>query len=207
MAQPLTAVRYREFDDNGDPLAGGKVYTYLAGTTTPQATYSDSDGTTPNTNPVVLDADGAAVIYLADSSYKIVVKDSADVTLYTLDDVEPAAGIDVTSSSAVTTHTITDGQAATDLDGQTVDFSLYSAAVYEAEIIRGSPVTVHSTLRVSVQKFDGTGRVLVSASEAEEAHGVTFSLSVTSGVATLKAATSSGPGAGTIKLSRKLIPA
>jgi hypothetical protein len=32
------------FDDNGDPLTGGKVYTYAAGTTTPLATYTTSTG-------------------------------------------------------------------------------------------------------------------------------------------------------------------
>lgn len=46
------------FDDNGVPLAGGKIYTYAAGTTTPQTTYTSYTGVTPNTNPIVLDAAG-----------------------------------------------------------------------------------------------------------------------------------------------------
>ena len=43
---------------DGTPLVGGKVYTYAAGTTTPQATYTDAGGGTPNENPVVLDSRG-----------------------------------------------------------------------------------------------------------------------------------------------------
>src|SRR2546421_9235869 len=39
---------------------GGKLHTYLAGGNTPQATYSDAAGVTPNTNPVTLDSNGSA---------------------------------------------------------------------------------------------------------------------------------------------------
>lgn len=46
------------FDDAGVPLAGGKIFTYAAGTTTPQTTYTSRAGTTPNTNPIILDAAG-----------------------------------------------------------------------------------------------------------------------------------------------------
>jgi hypothetical protein len=46
------------FDNNGNPLSGGKIYTYEAGTTTPLATYTSSSGDTAHTNPIVLDAGG-----------------------------------------------------------------------------------------------------------------------------------------------------
>ena len=49
---------YQFFDGNGKPLALGNLYYYVAGTTTPQNTYSDSAGTIPNTNPIVLDGSG-----------------------------------------------------------------------------------------------------------------------------------------------------
>ena len=51
------------FDANGKPLAGGKVYHYVPATTVPKDTYQDVAGATPNTNPVVLDAAGEAVIF------------------------------------------------------------------------------------------------------------------------------------------------
>ena len=46
------------FDNNGNPLVGGKIYTYVAGTTTPIATYTTSAGTVANTNPIILDSGG-----------------------------------------------------------------------------------------------------------------------------------------------------
>ena len=49
---------YQFFDGNGNPLALGNLYYYIAGTTTPQNTYSDSAATIPNTNPIVLDGSG-----------------------------------------------------------------------------------------------------------------------------------------------------
>lgn len=73
-------------DNSGNPLASGKVYTYKAGTTTNKATYTDSAGATPETNPVILDSNGRKQIY-ASGSYKFVIKTSADVTLYTLDNL------------------------------------------------------------------------------------------------------------------------
>lgn len=71
---------YKFTDANGDPLAGGKVYFYQAGTTTPQAAYSDSTGTTPLANPLTLDANGAASFWLkAGLVYKINVTSATGV--------------------------------------------------------------------------------------------------------------------------------
>ena len=63
------------FYASGAPVASGQLYTYLAGTTTPATTYSTSSGT-PNTNPIILDAAGRAVIYLAVGSYRFDLYDS-----------------------------------------------------------------------------------------------------------------------------------
>ena len=61
-------------DLNGDPLAGGSVYTYVPGTTDPSPTYTDEGLSVPNTNPVVLDQAGRAVIW-GDGLYREVVYD------------------------------------------------------------------------------------------------------------------------------------
>ena len=45
---PLGGAGWQFFNDNGIPLAGGLIYTYLAGTTTPAATYTSSTGLTAN---------------------------------------------------------------------------------------------------------------------------------------------------------------
>ena len=78
------------FDDNGDPLSGGKIYTYAAGTTTPLETYTARDGTTPNTNPIILDAAGRTpqqVWATEGLLYKYVVKTAADVLVRTWDNI------------------------------------------------------------------------------------------------------------------------
>jgi hypothetical protein len=93
MAVTMLAAPFSVFlDVNGNPLSGGKVYTYTAGTSTPKATYTDSTGVTQNSNPVILDSAGRAAIWM-NGAYKIVLKDSTDTTIYTTDNV--------TSSTAV----------------------------------------------------------------------------------------------------------
>jgi hypothetical protein len=87
------------FDNNGDLLAGGQVYTYAAGTTTPLATYSNSTGSA-NANPVVLDSAGRANIFLTpDVGYKFVVQDADDNVLLTVDNIISASGTASSSTS------------------------------------------------------------------------------------------------------------
>lgn len=86
MATLITLPLFRVFDGSGAPLAGGKLYFYEAGTTTPKDTYADSGEVTPNTNPVILDAEGYAEVWGV-GTYKVVIKDADDVTLQTVDDI------------------------------------------------------------------------------------------------------------------------
>jgi hypothetical protein len=88
----LTPTPKQQFlDANGNPLAGGKVYTYAAGTTTPLVTYTDESGTTPNTNPVILDSRGEAAIWLGVASYKLKLTTSTDVEIWTVDNIVSAS--------------------------------------------------------------------------------------------------------------------
>jgi len=80
------------FDNNGAVLSGGLVYTYAAGTTTPQATYTTSAGNVAHTNPIVLNsagrvASGGEIWLTQDQSYKFVLETSAAVTIATYDNV------------------------------------------------------------------------------------------------------------------------
>lgn len=76
------------FNANGEPLVGGKIYTYEAGTSTPVATYQDASGTTANTNPIILDSRGMCNIWLLNTvSYKYVVKDANDTLIFTTDNI------------------------------------------------------------------------------------------------------------------------
>jgi hypothetical protein len=88
----LTPTPKQQFlDANGNPLSGGKVYTYAAGTTTPLVTYTDESGTVPNTNPVILDSRGEAAIWLGVASYKLKLTTSTDVEIWTVDNIVSAS--------------------------------------------------------------------------------------------------------------------
>jgi len=86
----LAGAGWQFFGNNGLPLAGGKLFTYAAGTTTPLATYTSSSGVTPHANPIILDSAGrvpSEVWLTSGSSYKFTLKTSANVEIWTKDNV------------------------------------------------------------------------------------------------------------------------
>jgi microcystin-dependent protein len=86
---PAPLIKFREADLNYNPLAGGKLWSYVAGTSTPLATYTDALLGTPNANPTVLDAQGYASVFIADGvGYKFVLTDSLGNTQWTVDNVQ-----------------------------------------------------------------------------------------------------------------------
>jgi hypothetical protein len=89
---PVGGVAAQFFDNAGNVLTGGKLYTYLAGTTTPQPAYTSSSGITAWSNPIILDAagrvSGSGEIWLTDGiQYKFILRDSNDVLIATYDNV------------------------------------------------------------------------------------------------------------------------
>lgn len=86
-------VKRQFLDNSGNPLASGKLYTYLAGTSTAATVYQTSSGTA-HANPIVLDSagriSGSSEIYLDTSlSYKFTLNTSADVLVWTQDNIGP----------------------------------------------------------------------------------------------------------------------
>lgn len=105
--------RQQFFDNNGYPLAGGLLYTFASGTAIPLATYQDGTGTTPNTNPIVLDAGGFASIWLPGSVYTFTLKSAAGVQQWSRDGVTSlslfagaaaGSGININSGIISTTY-------------------------------------------------------------------------------------------------------
>jgi len=146
------------------PLSGGLLYTYLVGTTTPAATYSDNVGT-PNTNPIVLDADGECDLYLDDSvNYRMILKNSAGVTQFDEDRVSSINSEQLASLAATVAATAAD-RVQTGLDVvQTGLDVIASEAARDAALIQAGVYVDEPTGRAAVAdgqafKVQGSGNV------------------------------------------------
>lgn len=71
------------FDANGNPLAGGKLYTYVSETTTPLATFNAQNGTA-NTNPIILNSRGEANVWLSNQLYTFSLTNAFDEAIWTV---------------------------------------------------------------------------------------------------------------------------
>lgn len=101
---PTAKMQFLKAD--GTPLVGGKLYTYVAGTTTPQATYTDNTGGSANTNPIILDSRGEANVWLGGAIYKFKLTDANDVEIWTVDYISaPTSGVSPALSGNVTIDT------------------------------------------------------------------------------------------------------
>lgn len=115
---------YSQFYDNsGNPLSGGKVYFYHAGTSTLSKVYSTYDGSSRLQNPVQLDDKGRALIYLVDDiTHDMVVRSSDGSLMYEQSGIIPAKGVDFSSThendvGAGGTSTVPEGAIVTSITG------------------------------------------------------------------------------------------
>lgn len=121
---------FRAFDGNGDPLAGGQLQTWIAGTTTPKATFTDQGGGTPNTNPVILNANGEADVWLAtDSLYRMELRSSVGVLQWDRDNI----GEQILSPQIATAYGI--GSQVVRLTSQAGDTQLKATAIIPANTV------------------------------------------------------------------------
>lgn len=74
-ASLLPPARANYYDQNGNPLRGGKVYTFVPGGTVTKTTWMDAGETKANSNPIILDANGSCLIY-GSGAYQITVQDA-----------------------------------------------------------------------------------------------------------------------------------
>ncbi len=201
---PVLIQRY--FTAAGLPLVGGLLYSYLAGSSTPTPTYTDSTGGSSNTNPVVLDSTGSHQVWLAPSiNYKFILKDSAGNIQFTVDHVTPPSGGG--SGLTQTSYAITNGMSPTPLVGQSFDSTVYTSAVLWVEILRGTQLIANTQVccqwdaNLALWKaYEGPGAV-----NNGNLHGVTWSMTTTTTVGTLDAATDSVYGTGTIKIIQAVL--
>lgn len=112
MAVVTPTAKAQFIDAAGIPLAGGFLYTYEAGTTTPQATYTDSTAATANSNPIVLDSRGEANIWLSSANYKFKLTDANGTEIWTVDNIAaPSTALSPVFTSNVTISANTSGPA------------------------------------------------------------------------------------------------
>lgn len=132
------------FNQQGVILAGGKIFTYQAGTTTPQATWTTSAQSVQNANPIILNSAGlpAQEIWLQSGvTYKFVIQDSNGNTLQTLDNISGINDLAVSQSEWVslgltptyvsgTQFTVPGNQVTTLHYGRRVKASISAGTVY-----------------------------------------------------------------------------
>lgn len=174
MARIAPYAIFQEMDNNGDVLAGGKLYTYDAGTSTPKATYTTSAGTIANANPIILDASGRADVWLGSGAYKFVLKNSVDVTIKTVDNIAgEAVNAFVTDTFATSVNTLI-------------------SSVYRGTIINATAaitVTIDAAATLGENFYfsvinNGTGNVIIDPNASETINGAT-SLTLTPGESVL----------------------
>jgi hypothetical protein len=125
------------FDNNGNPLSGGKLYSYEAGTTTPQATYTSVTGLTAHTNPIVLNSAGRVatgeIWVTAGQNYKFVLETSTNVMLVTWDNITGINGTGIATNADLVeydppfTGAVTSGYTVQDKLSQTVSVKDFGA--------------------------------------------------------------------------------
>lgn len=137
----LAGAGWQFFNNNGVPLAGGKLYTYAAGTTTPQATYTSMAGNIAQTNPIILDSAGrvAEEIWLTiGQSYKFKLATSSDVEIWTKDNITGIADFPVIFTSQYTTFAAALSAAA----GKTL--------VVDSQVVLTDDLTLPTTVGIDV---------------------------------------------------------
>lgn len=122
----------QQFNASGAPLNGGKIYTYSAGSTTALATYTDSTGTTPQANPIILNSLGVStspIWLLGGVAAKFVIKDASDNTLRTIDNI---TGINDVAGASVN-EWVASNLIPTYISGTSFSFSGDQRAVFQVD--------------------------------------------------------------------------
>lgn len=111
-------------DNDGNPLAAGTVTFYIPNTTTFKDTWKDPDQNVLNTNPVMLDSAGRAIIY-GSGVYRQVVEDVFGNVIWDQLTADPSSGNLMSwggTSTGSANAQLVDGTNFGQLNGQTICF-------------------------------------------------------------------------------------
>ena len=149
---PIGGAGWQFFDNNGNVLTGGKLYTYVAGTTTPLASYTSSAGNTAHTNPIILDAAGrvpGGEIWLSSARYKFALYTSVNVLIATYDNIAGAGAllpISFTGNGSTVAYSVSGNVVSVYINGVYQNENTYSVSGTTLTFTQAPPYT--STIEV-----------------------------------------------------------
>lgn len=139
-ASQLPNGKQQFIDINGFPLVGGFVYSYIPGTLVLKNTWQNATQTVLNTNPIILDSRGQALIYGA-GTYRQILEDSLgnliwDELTYSQTGQNGSGGLTNTITNSQSPYTLqaTDGVLLCDVSGGAITINLLAATAYGAEL-------------------------------------------------------------------------
>ena len=165
MGNPQNYPKFQAFDNKGKPLVGGKLFTYIGGTDTKQATFTDSNCSSQNTNPIILDARGEATVYL-NGNYKLILSPSYDndppeAPIWTIDNIY---GLPDQSSAGFSPNYLAFDQGAVG-DGDTLKYFIdvmgdnpgtillrHNSGLANTDYFLQTNLTIPATINVSIEK-------------------------------------------------------
>lgn len=172
------------FDKNGKPLVGGKLYTYIAGSSTPVVTYKNISGGTEsanrNTNPIILDMAGMAKLVISnDTAYKFILFDRNDVKIDEWDNVTAGGSegggsseeivVDGTTNEINVSSNVTQGVThyVVSLSNTIKSVILYLYGLYESVVnsLEGKADKVHGATAGNLAALDADGNITDSGSK------------------------------------------
>jgi hypothetical protein len=196
---PVGGVAVQFFTNSGAVLTGGKIFTYAAGTTTPQTTFTNASGSVPHSNPIILDASGrvpSGEIWLTDGFvYKFLLKDANDVLIGTYDNIAGINSNFVNFTNQQEIQTATAGQTVFTLATTTYQPGTNSLSVFVDGVNQYGPgasyayvetnsttITFNSGLHVGAEVKFTTSQI--NSSSATSADQVSYQPAGTGAVAT-----------------------
>lgn len=177
------------FDDNGNPLAGGKIYSYQAGLTTPQTTYTTSAGNFAHSNPIILDSTGrvpaGGEIWLTNGqSYKFVVNDSANNLIGTYDNIDGINDIYPINAENVAYDPPFSGAVATNVETKLAEYPTIDDFASVADAISaatgGFKILVNSNITVQIPSDAATLQTAINVLAPNNPQ-ITITLNIESG--------------------------
>lgn len=163
MGELLSYPKFVGRDATGIALAGGWLYTYESGTTTPKAAYQDEALTTPHTNPIELDANGEAEVWL-DGEYTIVLEDVDLVQQWTMDDVVGWSYIDAAITASAAEINILSGATISTAELNALDGLTATAA----ELNYNDITTLGQSENSKTVTQDAGGAIVIGAADADQ---------------------------------------